>query len=80
MTTEQNNALQQSEQPSSSSPLEVATYTVGGGAVGAATSVFAGKMGLAVAGTVVSMGLLPVAAVGAVTGLAIYGLKRAIYN
>ncbi len=72
MATESNNSLQQTEQPSSSSPLEVATYTMGGGAVGAATSVFAGKMGLAVA--------LPVAAVGAVTGLAVYGLKRAIYN
>lgn len=78
MTTE--NESKPVEQSSSSSPLEVATYTVGGGAVGAATSVFAGKMGLAVAGTVVSMGLLPVAAVGAVTGLAVYGLKRAIYN
>jgi hypothetical protein len=29
---------------------------------------------------VVSVGLLPVAEVGDVTGLAVYGLKRAIYN
>jgi hypothetical protein len=76
MTTEQ----QPEQATSGSSVTEVATYTVGGGAVGAATSVFAGKVGLAVAGTAVSLGLLPVIGVGAVTGLAVYGLKRAIYS
>jgi hypothetical protein len=60
---------------------EVAAFVAGGGAVGALTSTtVGGNMGLAVAGTAVSVGLLPVAALGMVIGLAAYGVKRALFD
>lgn len=56
-----------------------AVMATGAGALGgAATSTALGGMGLAVGGTAVSVGLLPVTAAGAVVGLAGYGLYRAL--
>lgn len=74
MTTEQ-----QPQQESSNSG-EVLTYTVGGGVAGVATSALVGQMGLAVAGGAVTIGFLPMIGIGAITGLAAYGLKRALYS
>jgi hypothetical protein len=51
---------------------EVATFVAGGGAL---------TSGLAVAGTTaIGVGLLPVAALGMVVGLAAYGVKRALFD
>lgn len=72
MTTEQ--------KPEETGNMEVLTYTAGGGVAGVATSALIGQMGLAVAGGVVTIGFLPMIGIGAMTGLAAYGLKRAIYN
>lgn len=73
MTTEQ--------QPESKSTTgEVLTYTAGGSVAGVATSAVVGKMGLAVAGSALTIGFLPMIGIGAVTGLAAYGLKRALYD
>ncbi|NES82530.1 MAG: hypothetical protein F6K10_14600 [Moorea sp. SIO2B7] len=47
-----------------------------GAAGGAGVSALVGGMGLAVAGTAVGIGMAPVAAAGAVVGLAGYGLKK----
>ena len=48
----------------------------GGAAVGAGVSAVVGGMGLAVGGTAVAIGMAPVAAAGAVLGLALYGLNK----
>lgn len=48
----------------------------GGAAIGAGVSTVVGGMGLAVGGTAVAIGMAPVAAVGAVVGLASYGLWK----
>ncbi len=56
----------------SSHTTEVATFVASGGAL---------TSGLAVAGTsVIGFGLLPVAALGMVVGLAAYGVKRALFD
>lgn len=49
---------------------------VGGAAMGAGVSTVVGGMGLAVGGTAIAVGMAPVVAVGAVAGLASYGLKK----
>ena len=49
---------------------------VAGASVGAGVSSVVGGMGLAVAGTAVGIGMAPVAAVGAVVGLAGYGIFK----
>lgn len=74
MTTEQQ------PQQESSNTGEVITYTASGGVAGGVTSAVVGKMGLAVAGGAVGIGLLPMIGIGAVAGLAAYGLKRALYD
>lgn len=56
---------------------EVAAFAAGGAATGAAVSSVIGGMGLAVGGTAIGIGMLPVAAAGTVVGLAAYGLKKA---
>jgi|JFJP01.1.fsa_nt_gi uncharacterized membrane protein YebE (DUF533 family) len=75
--SEQNEA-----QPSHSSgkAAEVAAFAAGGGVAGAAASTLVGNMGLAVAGTAISVGLLPVVAIGAIAGLAVYGVKQAFFS
>lgn len=76
MTAEQ----QPQPEESSSNTGEVITYTAGGSVAGGLTSAVVGQMGLAVAGGAVSIGLLSMIGIGAVAGLAAYGLKRAIYD
>jgi integral membrane sensor domain MASE1 len=49
---------------------------VAGAGVGAGASAVVGGMGLAVAGTAVGVTMAPVAAVGAVVGLAGYGVSK----
>jgi len=51
-----------------------------GGICGASASTFIGGMGLAVAGTAISVGMAPVIGAGAVIGMAGYGLKRLFSN
>jgi hypothetical protein len=48
-----------------------------GGVAGAGLSGMVGGMGLAVGGTAVGIGMLPVAALGAVVGLGAFGLSKA---
>ncbi len=61
------------------SDIQDAAVSIGvGTAVGAGTSAAVGGMGLLVAGSGVSIGMAPVAAVGAVVGTAVYGAKKAI--
>ena len=58
---------------------EAVGYAAGGAAAGAGgTSAALGGMGLAVGGTAISIGMAPVAAAGAVLGLAAYGIKKAL--
>jgi hypothetical protein len=57
---------------------EAAGYAAAGAAAGAGLSAWIGGMGLALAGTAVSIGMAPVAAVGAMAGLAVYGVKKAL--
>ena len=56
--------------------IEAGAFTVGGMATSGMLSGVAGKIALVVGGTTMSVGLLPVVAVGATTGLALYGGKR----
>lgn len=56
----------------------MATSTALGTAAGAATSATLGGMGLAVGGTAVSLGIVPVTAAGAVLGAASYGGIKAV--
>ena len=51
-------------------------YTAGGAVAGGAVAATVGGMGLAVGGTAVAIGTAPVVAVGAVVGLAAYGVKK----
>lgn len=55
---------------------EYATFAGVGAAGGAGVSYLLGGMGLAVGGTAVGIGMFPVAALGAVVGLAAYGTKK----
>lgn len=66
-------------QPTSkNSEAKKAAAAAGAGAVaGGITSASVGGMGLAVGGTAMSIGAAPVIAIGAVLGLAGYGLWRA---
>ncbi len=57
--------------------FEAGAFTIGGMAGGGVLLGIAGKVGLAVGGVTMSVGLLPIVAVGAVTGLALYGGKKA---
>jgi hypothetical protein len=57
---------------------EAVIYGAGGAVAGAGLSSVIGGMGLAVGGTAVGIGMLPVAALGAVVGLAAYGVKKAM--
>ena len=56
--------------------VDAGIHAAGGAAAGAGVSSVIGGMGLAVGGTAVGIGMLPVAAAGAVAGLAFYGLKK----
>lgn len=57
---------------------EATAYAVGGAVAGAGVAATVGGMGLAVGGTAIAITAAPVVAVGAVVGLAAYGLKKAI--
>lgn len=59
---------------------ELVVSGIGGAVAGASLSGAIGGMGLTVAGTGVAIGMAPVAAAGAVVGLALYGLKKAFFN
>jgi hypothetical protein len=54
----------------------VLSSVAGGAVIGAGVSSVVGGMGLAVGGTAVAIGMAPVAAAGAVLGLAAYGLSK----
>lgn len=56
---------------------KVAAFTASGAVIGAVTSSAIGGMGLTVLGTGVGMGMAPVTAVGAVVGLAGFGIYKA---
>ncbi|WP_414751896.1 hypothetical protein [Anabaena sp. CCY 9910] len=58
--------------------LEAAGYAAAGAAAGAGLSATVGGMGLALMGTAVGVGMAPVAAAGAIVGLAAYGVKKAL--
>lgn len=58
--------------------VDAGIHAAGGAAAGAGVSSLVGGMGLAVGGTAVGIGMFPVAAAGAVAGLAIYGVKKAL--
>lgn len=60
---------------SESNSIEAAAYATGGAVAGGVVASMVGGMGLAVGGTAFSIGAVPVAAAGAVVGLAAYGLK-----
>jgi hypothetical protein len=59
---------------------ELVVSGLGGAVAGASLSGAIGGMGLAVGGTAVSIGMAPVAAAGAVVGLALYGVKKAFFK
>jgi integral membrane sensor domain MASE1 len=56
--------------------VEAGIFAGGGAVTGALVSAKVGSAALAVAGTTLSLGIAPVAAAGAVVGLASYGLKK----
>ena len=58
--------------------IEAGTFASGGAVTGALVSAKVGSAVLAVAGTTLSLGIAPIAAAGAVVGLAAYGLKKTI--
>ena len=58
--------------------VDAGIHAAGGAAAGASVSAMVGGMGLAVGGTAVGIGMLPVTAAGAVVGLAVYGMKKAV--
>ena len=58
--------------------FDAGIHAVGGAAAGASVSTVVGGMGLAVGGTAVGIGMLPVTAAGAIVGLAVYGMKKAV--
>ncbi len=55
---------------------EAGFWTVGGAAAGFAASQVIGGIGVAVLGTAVGVGVAPVVALGAVAGLAGFGVKK----
>jgi hypothetical protein len=59
---------------------ELVVSGLGGAVAGASLSGAIGGMGLTVAGTGVAIGMAPVAAAGAVVGLALYGIKKAFFK
>ncbi|MEZ2303972.1 MAG: hypothetical protein ACBR13_19580 [Microcoleus sp.] len=60
--------------------VELVVSGVGGAVAGASLSGAIGGMGLTVAGTGIAITTAPVAAAGAVVGLALYGIKKAFFN
>ena len=62
------------EQDSIDKVVDAGLHAAGGAGVAAVV----GGMGLAVGGGAVAIGMLPVAAAGAVVGLAVYGIKKAM--
>ncbi len=60
--------------------IEAAIFTAGGAIAGAGVSNVVGGMGLAVAGTGIGIGVGTVASVGAVFGMAAYGVKKAFID
>jgi hypothetical protein len=58
--------------------FDAGIHAAGGAVAGASVSAMVGGMGLAVGGTAIGIGMLPVTAAGCVVGLAIYGVKKAI--
>jgi len=58
--------------------VEAGAFTLGGMVGGGVLSGIVGHVGLAVGSTAISVGLVPIVAVGAMTGLAMYGSKKAI--
>ena len=62
----------------SNKSVDIGIHAAGGAAAGASVSAMLGGMGLAVGGTAIGIGMLPVAALGSVAGLAVYGVKKAI--
>lgn len=65
-------------QPKGKDKVEAVAFTVGGAVTGGVVASTVGGMGLAIGGTAVSIGATPVIAVGAVAGLAVFGLKKAL--
>ncbi len=58
--------------------IEAGAFTIGGMAGGGILSgIAAGNVSLVVGSTAASLSLMPIVAVGAVTGLALYGSKKA---
>lgn len=57
---------------------EVGAYVTGGLVGGAVTSSLVGGMGLAAMGSAVAITMAPVALLGGVIGLAVYGAKKAV--
>jgi len=58
--------------------MEAGVYAAGGAAAGAGASVLGG-IKLTIAGTIVG-GMLPVAVIGAITGVAAYGVKKTFWD
>ena len=57
---------------------EAGKFVLGGAAGGAITSSLVGGMGLAAMGSAVAITMAPVALLGGVIGLAVYGAKKAL--
>jgi hypothetical protein len=66
-----------SKQPPEDNLKEAAGFAAGGAAAGAGASALLGGMGLAIGGTAVGIGMAPVMGLGAIVGLAAYGLMKA---
>jgi hypothetical protein len=58
--------------------VDAGLHAAGGAALGAGVYGVVGGIGLAVGGAAVGIGMLPLAAAGAVVGLAFYGIKKAV--
>lgn len=69
-----------SQQQSEDNLKEAAGFAAAGAAAGAGVSTLLGGMGLAVGGTAIGIGMAPVAAAGAVVGLAIFGATKVFKN
>jgi len=57
---------------------EAGLFTAAGAGLGAASSALLGGIGVAVGGTAFAVGMAPLAAAGAVVGLAGWGLKKVL--
>ncbi len=64
-------------QPPEDNLKEAAGFAAGGAAAGAGASALLGGMGLAIGGTAVGIVMAPILGLGAIVGLAAYGLKKA---